>query len=121
MASHVRAEDAARLALRGRSATLLFEGDSYGVDMTVRLVEVPPEDPADPPRPQHVHDGASEFIWMLEGRGMVHGTGEWFEVAAGEGVYVPAGERHKIVPVGGRPLRLLCFFSTGNIASCTRE
>ena len=48
MAVHVRPEDAPRLALRGRSATRLFEGDRYGVEMTVRLVEVPPEDPADP-------------------------------------------------------------------------
>lgn len=121
MAVHVRPEDAPRLALRGRNATRLLEGDRYGVDMTVRLVEVPPENPADPPRPPHVHDGAGEFIWVLEGHGMLHGAGGQFEVEAGEGVYVPAGERHKIAPRDGQPLELLCFFSTGDVASCTRE
>ena len=109
------------MALRGRSAAILLDRERCGVEMTVRLVEVPPEDPAAPPRAKHVHDGAGEFIWLLEGRGMVHGTGPPFEVVAGEGVYVPPGERHKIVPGGGEPLRLLCFFSTGDIASCTRE
>ena len=120
MAVHVRPEDAPRLALRGRSATRLFEGDRYGVEMTVRLVEVAPEDPDDP-RPPHVHEAAGEFVWVLEGRGMVHGTPGRFEVTAGEGVYVSAGERHKIAPTGDRPLTLLCFFSTGDVAACTRE
>lgn len=118
---HVLPADAPRLALRGRSATRLLDGDGHGVPMSVRLVEVPPEDPADPPRPRHVHDGAGEFIWLLEGRGTVHGNGQPFEVGPGEGVFVPAGERHKITPVGGSPITLLCFFSTGDVASCTRE
>ncbi|MGH9109847.1 MAG: cupin domain-containing protein [Acidimicrobiales bacterium] len=92
-----------------------------GADFTVRLVEVSPEDPGAEARPQHVHDRTGEFVWVLEGRGTVHAAGQPFEIAAGEGVYVPPGEHHKIAPLGGRPMKLLCFFGIGDITSTTRE
>ena len=117
---HVKAQDAPRLSLRGRTATKLLEGAGFGVTFSVRLVDVPPED-SDDPRPQHRHDGAAEFIWVLRGRGVFHGAREQLDVAAGEGVYVPAGERHKITPADDRHLELLCVFSTGDVASHTTE
>lgn len=121
MATHVRSEEAARLSLRGRLALRLVDKEGLGADLTVRLVEVAPEVDGGAPRPRHVHDGTGEFIWVLEGRGNVHATGAPFEVVAGEGVYVPPGELHKIQPLDGHPLKLLCFFATGDIASRTRE
>lgn len=121
MATRIRVDEAPRLPLRGRVATRLVDGETLGADMTVRYVEVPPEDEGAEPRPRHVHTETGEFVWVLEGRGTVHGAGEPFGVTAGEGVYVPSGEAHKIVPLGGRPLRLLCFFTTADITAGTRE
>ncbi len=121
MATRVRPEEAPRLPLQGRVASRLVDKEVSGADLTVRLVEVEPEESGAVPRPRHVHDGTGEFIWVLEGLGRVNAGGEPFDVGVGEGVYVAPGELHKIEPVGGRPLRLLCFFATGDITSCTRE
>lgn len=89
--------------------------------MTVRVVDVAPEEPGPLERPLHVHDGCGEVIWLLAGAGVVRTESGSFTVRAGEGVYVPPGERHKIVPTGDTPLRLMCVFATGDIASRTRE
>jgi len=121
MARVLRVGDARRLELRGRTALELLRGDGTGADMSVRVVEVAPEEPGPGERPLHVHDGVGEFIWLLSGSGTVHCSDGPLAVEAGEGVYVPPGERHKIVPSGAEPLRLMCVFATGDIAARTRE
>lgn len=121
MAAHIRIDEAQRLSLPGRVATRLVDMETRGADMTVRFVEVAPEDKDAEPRPRHVHTQTGEFVWVLEGRGMVQAAGEPFRVSPGEGVYVPSGEAHKIEPLDNRPLRLLCFFTTGDITAGTKE
>ncbi len=121
MAHLIRTEAAARLELRGRTATQLLDGSTPGAGMTVRIVDVDPELPGSDARPLHVHDDVGEFIYLLGGSGVLHCNDGTIAAEAGQGVYVPPGERHKIVPSGAEPLRLLCVFATGDIAAGTRE
>jgi len=85
------------------------------------MVEVAPEVPGTDERPLHVHDQVGEFIFLLEGSGNLHCDDGLIAAEAGQAVYIPPGERHKIVPSGSEPLRLLCVFATGDIAAGTRE
>lgn len=121
MARLLLVEDAPRLELAGRVAVQLLDGSTRGARMTVRVVEVAPEEDGVAPRPLHVHEGVGEFIWILEGRGTLHCPEGHLLAEAGQAVYVPPGERHKVVPIGSAPLRLLCAFATGDIAARTRE
>lgn len=122
MSLHLRTGDARRLELKGRTALELLGSATPDAGVTVRIVEVAPELPGAPARPLHVHDGVGEFIWILAGAGTAMSeTGPAFEAVAGEGIFVPAGERHKIVPRGEEPLRLLCVFATDDLAARTRE
>lgn len=115
----LRAGDGRRLELNGRVATELVGGPGSGAGLTVRVVEVAPE--GEVPRPLHVHEGISEFVYVLAGHGEVHGDSGTTTVGPGEAVHVSPGERHKIAPVGGEPLRLLCAFATEDLAAHTRE
>jgi len=121
MARVLRPRDAEVLRLRGRSASLLLTGEDTGGQMTVRMVEVDPEPRNSEPRPLHVHDGVGEFIWILEGNGLLHCDQGVLPASQGEVVYIPAGEMHKIMPAGDEPLHLLCVFPTGDIAARTKE
>lgn len=115
----LRAGDGRRLELNGRVATELVGGAGSDSDLTVRIVEVSPEGAVT--RPLHVHRDVSEFVYVLAGRGEVHGASGTEPVGAGDAVHVSPGERHKIAPVGGEPLRLLCVFATDDLASKTEE
>jgi mannose-6-phosphate isomerase-like protein (cupin superfamily) len=121
MARVLRPSDAEVLALRGRRASVLLEGADTSGQMTVRVVEVEPEDRANAPRPLHVHEGVGEFIWILEGTGLLHCDQGVVPAHQGEVVYIPPGEMHKIMPSGDEPLHLLCVFPTGDIAARTKE
>jgi mannose-6-phosphate isomerase-like protein (cupin superfamily) len=121
MAKILHPHDAELLKLRGRSARLVLTGDDTDNQMTVRVVQVEPEVGAVETRPLHVHHGVGEFIWILEGSGLLHSDQGVQPAGAGDCVYVPPGEMHKIVPSGVEPLHLLCVFPTGDIAQRTKE
>ncbi len=121
MARVLRLGDAERLELRGRVATQILRGAEAADQMTVRVVEVAPEIAGETARPLHVHDGVGEFIWILKGAGTLHCSDGLVPAESGDGIYIPPGESHKIVPRGAEPLHLLCFFPTGDIAARTRE
>jgi mannose-6-phosphate isomerase-like protein (cupin superfamily) len=121
MARVLRPRDAEVLRLRGRSASVLLSGDDTGGQMTVRVVEVDPEPRDAEPRPLHVHEGVGEFMWILEGTGLLHCDQGVLPAHQGEVVYIPPGEMHKIMPSGEESLHLLCVFPTGDIAARTRE
>lgn len=121
MARVLHPHDAELLKLRGRSARLVLTGEDTDNQMTVRVVQVEPETGVAATRPLHVHHGVGEFIWILEGSGLLHSDLGVQPASAGDCVYVPAGELHKIVPSGSEPLHLLCVFPTGDIAARTKE
>lgn len=120
MARVLRAGDGRRLELQGRVATELVGGNDAEGNLTVRVVEVAPEGPV--ARPLHIHEGVSEFVYVLAGHGELHDKdGGTTRVGPGEAVHIPGGERHKIAPSGPEPLRLLCAFATGDLAAHTTE
>ncbi len=121
MAELLRLEDAAELQLRGRSAKQLVDGSMLGAGVTIRVVEVDAEVPGAMSRPLHVHDGVGEFIWLLSGTGTLHCDAGEIVAKAGQGVFIPPDERHKMVPHGSETLRLLCVFGSGDIGARTRE
>lgn len=121
MARVLRPSDAEVLALRGRRARVLLGGDDTAGQMSVRVVEVEPERRDAEPRPLHVHEGVGEFIWIIEGRGLLHCDQGILLAQQGEVIYIAPGEMHKIMPSGNEPLHLLCVFPTGDIASRTKE
>jgi len=121
MAKVLQPHDAEVLHLRGRRASVLLTGDDTNGQMTVRMVEVDPEPVDGEPRPLHVHEGVGEFIWIIKGSGLLHCDQGVIPAQTGEVIFVPAGEKHKIMPSGTEPLHLLCVFPTGDIAARTKE
>lgn len=121
MARVLRPSDAEVLALRGRRARVVLSGDDTAGQMSVRVVEVEPEPRDAEPRPLHVHEGVGEFIWIIEGSGLLHCDQGVVPAQRGEVIYIAPGEMHKIMPSGNEPLHLLCVFPTGDIASRTKE
>jgi mannose-6-phosphate isomerase-like protein (cupin superfamily) len=108
-----------RLELNGRVATELIGATDEGAEVTVRIVAVAPE--GEVARPLHVHEGVAEVVYVRAGRATLHHDEGTEPVEAGDCVYIPAGERHKIAPVGDEPLELVCVFAVGDLAARTRE
>ena len=44
--------------------------------------------------PRHVHDGSSEYLFLLEGRGVLVVAGQETPVAAGDAIQIPSGIEH---------------------------
>jgi mannose-6-phosphate isomerase-like protein (cupin superfamily) len=108
------------LRLPGRAAREIVAGASGARAVTVRHVEIGPDDGA-PPRGPHVHRDFEECIYVLEGTGLTEtGTGN-FPVGAGDTLLIPPGELHVTRNTGTGPLKLLCFFPVADIGPGTRE
>ena len=55
----------------------------------------------------HVHAGAEEALYVLEGTGEVRVEGATHQVGAGQAVFIPDGAEHTYVNTGARPLVLV--------------
>jgi quercetin dioxygenase-like cupin family protein len=55
----------------------------------------------------HVHDGAEEVLYVLEGSGEVRVEGATHQVGAGQAVFIPDGAEHSYVNTGANPLVLV--------------
>jgi mannose-6-phosphate isomerase-like protein (cupin superfamily) len=121
MAKRIRESDAKRLSLPGRISREILSGALGATSSSVRLVEIAPMGPGEKPRGPHVHHGFEEVIYVLSGRGVTESESGSLEVGAGDTVHVPAGERHVTRNTGSEPLKLLCFFPVGDVASGTEE
>jgi mannose-6-phosphate isomerase-like protein (cupin superfamily) len=56
----------------------------------------------------HYHPQAEEIYYLLEGRGRMQIEAEIREVAAGDAIAIPPGQRHQITNIGDQALRFLC-------------
>jgi len=55
----------------------------------------------------HRHHKIEEIYYVVEGRGVMTVGDERQEVAAGDAIYVPRGQRHTLANTGSEPIKLL--------------
>jgi mannose-6-phosphate isomerase-like protein (cupin superfamily) len=55
----------------------------------------------------HHHRQIEEIYYIIEGRGVMTVGDEQQDVAAGDAVYVPRGQRHTLCNTGAEPIKLL--------------
>lgn len=57
---------------------------------------------------EHYHPRAEEIYYITHGAGRIRVAGETRDVAAGDAIAIPPGQRHKLWNTGAETLRLLC-------------
>jgi len=57
---------------------------------------------------EHYHIQTEEIYYLTQGTGRIRIDGEVREVAAGDAIAIPPGQRHKLWNTGPDVLRLLC-------------
>lgn len=108
----VRIADVPWMSLPSRRAREVLSGRTVGAEgCSVRFVEIAPADPSAPRRP-HMHPTYEEIILVMEGKGFTSVDGQWWPVAEGEAILIPAGAVHSTVNPGPGLLRLICFFAS---------
>ena len=120
MARLLKQSDAKRLGLPGRTSLEPVSGE-IGSRVTFRIAEIAVPKPGDPPRGPHLHNGYEECIYVLRGTGTTVAESGELDIAPGDIVLIPAGEKHMTRNTGTEPLVLLCFFPTPDVSGSTRE
>lgn len=110
-----------RLGLPGRDSIELLSAEKGTHSVTLRLVEIPVAAAGAPARVPHAHSSFEECIFVLSGHGVTHADSGEFPLEPGDTIWIPAGEKHYTCNSGEVPLRLLCFFPVGDVASATNE
>lgn len=121
MARVFRQAEAKRLGLPGRSSLEIVSGGTGSRNVTLRLAEIPPEDPAGPRRGPHHHGDCEECIFVLAGTGRTFADSGEYALAPGDTILIPAGENHVTRNTGTTPLLLLCFYPAADVVSGTVE
>jgi quercetin dioxygenase-like cupin family protein len=85
------------------TVTIKVAGADSGGALAMFVEEAPPRAGV----PMHVHRGAAETAFVLQGRYKISVGGELREVGPGEGVYLPADIPHAYTNVGDQPGQLL--------------
>ena len=117
----VRAADARRLDLPGRTSYEIASGAHGGASFTFRRVEIPVAATTEAPRGQHRHRDFEECIHVLSGRGLATSASGDVEVGPGDTIVMPPGEFHATRNIGAEPLVLLCFFPVPDVRGGTEE
>jgi quercetin dioxygenase-like cupin family protein len=113
--------EAKRLDLPGRSSIEILSREKGTRSVTLRLVEIPVADASTSERLPHSHSNSEECIFVLSGHGVTRADSGEYPLKTGDTIWIPAGEKHYTRNTGDLPLRLLCFFPVGDIASGTSE
>jgi mannose-6-phosphate isomerase-like protein (cupin superfamily) len=112
---------AKQLGLPGRNSLEIVSAHSGSRNVTLRLVEIPPEDAAGPRRGPHHHRDCEECIFVLSGTGRTYADSGEYALNPGDTILIPPGENHVTRNAGGAPLLLLCFYPAGDVAGGTVE
>ncbi|MEO6183134.1 MAG: cupin domain-containing protein [Verrucomicrobiota bacterium] len=64
--------------------------------------------PVDGSTLEHLHPGAEEIYFIMEGRGRMRIENETRDVKIGDAIAIPPGQKHKIWNTGEEVLKLLC-------------
>jgi len=121
MAHVFRQSESARLNLPGRSAIDMVSGRRGSAAVSLRVVEVPVQQPGDTLRGPHVHRLFEECMYVLSGEGVTHTDTGTYPLKSGEVILVAAGEAHVTRNTGAVPLVLLCFFPAPDMTVGTED
>ena len=61
--------------------------------------------------PEHVHVGASEYLFIMKGEGRMTVEGKEFPVSSGDAIQVPPDTKHSFVSTGSVPLEALQLYT----------
>jgi quercetin dioxygenase-like cupin family protein len=61
--------------------------------------------------PPHTHDGSSEYLYLLEGSGVMTIGADRREVAAGDAIQIPPGTLHGMVVAAGGPIKAIQLYT----------
>jgi quercetin dioxygenase-like cupin family protein len=89
------------------TAQVLFGAHDGAADGALTLLVLQPGAEV----PEHVHEGATEILYVLEGEAEMTLDGTRLTVHAGEAVRIPKGSRHTARVVSKMPLRGLQFYA----------
>ncbi len=106
----ISAEEAASYVIaRGRGEVMIYADEASVGDDTASLGLLT----AGPGMavPAHTHDDASEYLYLLSGRGRMRAADETFEVRAGMGVQVPRGVEHAFEVEGDEAVRAVQIYA----------
>ncbi len=62
---------------------------------------------------EHYHRATEEIYYITRGTGRIRIAGETREVAVGDAIAIPPGQKHKLWNAGTEPLHLLCCCAPG--------
>ena len=110
-----------RLGLPGRTSLEFVSANTGSKSVTLRLAEIPPEDPAGPRRGPHHHRDCEECIFVLSGTGRTFADSGEYALNPGDTILIPPGENHVTRNTGTTPLRLLCFYPLPDVVTGTVE
>ena len=110
MARVLTQADAKNLGLPGRKSLEIVSGEKGSQTVTLRLVEIPVQQPGDTQRGPHHHAGFEECIYVLSGEGCTEAASGNHVLKAGDTILIPPNEPHVTRNTGNVPLMLLCFF-----------
>lgn len=120
MARLIDQSQAKKLGLPGRTSIEPVSGE-IGSRISVRIAEIAPAKPGDPPRGPHLHDGFEECIYVLRGTGVTCAESGELAIKPGDIVLIPPNEKHMTRNTGAEPLVLLCFFPAPDVSAGTTE
>ena len=85
------------------TVTIKVAGADNGGALSMFVEEVPPKIGV----PMHVHRGATETLFVLNGQFKISVAGEILELSANDGVYLPADVPHAYKNIDDQPGQLL--------------
>ena len=115
MARKIKTQNAVCLSLPGRLSRQIACAGSGADNISVRLVEIEPENSLTVQRNKHYHPDVEECIYVLEGAGCTFADSGEYSLAEGDTLVIPPNERHLTRNTGMSVLKLLCFFPTGKV------
>jgi len=101
-------KEARAIQLPGRTVKVLADPEGIGSKHITFVLAVIPEGES---LPWHVHEGAEEVIYVLQGTGTAHSDAETRAIHPGSVLYMEADSNHRIVNEGKGEVKLLCAFS----------
>jgi len=101
--------------ITGREIRDIFNKENTGdAGLSLRITDVMPGEVT---YPGHLHRESQEIIIILSGTGDIKIGDTVFPLKANDAIFIPEGESHLIRNTGDDAMRMVCTFSTGDMAA----